>query len=51
MINKTNIQFCDLYDIIGGPNSTEEERWEAWKKLLLIEDISGFSVPIATKYS
>jgi hypothetical protein len=51
MINKTNIQFCDLYDIIGGPNSTEEERWEAWKKLLLIEDISGFSVLIAAKYS
>ena len=44
-------KFSDLYDIIGGRNSTEKQRQNAWQKLLLIENNSGFSAIIAAKYS
>jgi len=51
MKNQENNQFSNLYDIIGGFNSNEEERQKAWQKLLAIEDISGFCFLIAAKYS
>ena len=44
-------KFSDLYDIIGGRNSTEKQRQNAWQKLLPIENNSGFSTIIAAKYS
>lgn len=40
-----------LRDIIGGINSTKEQREIAWQKLLPIEDNFGFSTIIAAKYS
>ena len=40
-----------LRDIIGGMDSTKEQREVAWQKLLPKEDSSGFSTIIAAKYS
>lgn len=53
MNHEKNTLFCDLYDIIGDPdpNTTKEQREDAWQKLLPIEDNLGFCCIIAAKYS
>ena len=51
MNHRENTLFCNLYDIIGGRNSTEKQRQKAWQELLLIEDNLGFSILIAAEYS
>lgn len=43
--------FSDLYDIIGGSDTAEEERQLAWEQLLPIENNTGFAIIIAAKYS
>jgi len=45
------VNHSDLYDIIGGSSSTEEEKRNAWEQLLLIENNTGFATIIAAKYS
>jgi hypothetical protein len=45
------VNYSNLYDIIGGHNTTEEEKSIAWEQLLLIENKIGFAVIIAAKYS
>ena len=43
--------FCELYDIIGSSEATNEQRETAWQKLLPIENIIGLAILIAAKYS
>lgn len=42
--------FCNLYDILGDSDVTEEEREQAWQWLLPIESKIGLSILIAAKY-
>lgn len=48
---KKRTVFCELYDVMGSSDATNEQREAAWQKLLLIENATGFAVLIAAEYS